>query len=297
MEKKIYIEDLVNNISFTDENNIHIDNIEQNKDLDEQLGNLRDILTKDISFTAEMDIEDVSTENDEKISEIKEKMDTTVCIYCGNTGRTEESKDFCPHCGRVFKLASIGKENRIIIPEKYKKELNREFIDNEMEKYIQDKQKAKEVKSKLNTLCEINDRVAIGNMFKSSIYISGDRRILEIIKSYVYSIVKNAEDNGYLCSDIIYLNELDININTSLSLSEITNKDLYIAYVPKIDLKNSVEKLDYILSKRTTLEKPTIVLSAMPLAYIKSIDMYCELTVDTDLSMIILYDDINDKYR
>ena len=76
----------------------------------------------------------------------------------------------------------------------------------------------------------------------------------------------------------------------------ISQTDVLILYVNKTNLPENLEKLDYILSKRRTKQLATIVVSAMPFAYINSIDNFVEITPDIDWSMILKYEDKKENY-
>lgn len=209
-----------------------------------------------------------------------------LCRKCGNTGTTRDNPYKCDACGlestkieKIYSTPLSDKPNiniEQIIPIRYRdinfsksKLLSTGFRGKSVENH-------NKFKKYCNTLGVVYDIVRTGNTPKSSLFISSGSGYAKRI--FAYSLIKEAIKNNLSIMPILDLRDihallwhLDIK-DIDKYLHGVTEYDIFtvdicIISIERVNLKYT-SVLQYILDKRSKLNKATIVLSNLSKAII-----------------------------
>lgn len=203
------------------------------------------------------------------------------CLYCAGTGRTKDNPMECKHCGAQFKMKSYTdlKGTKIFVPTKYR---DSQWSSEGMEKYVKSFYGKQESDARVNeainnivVLNKIVELVTEGKTIKGTVFITspvqlltnkqsfGDKELHDIEK-WSYTVMVNAEKAERNVLPVIDM----VDTNLELNAEDILTVDILTIKVNNYKLKETVEKLNYLIPKRDAKDLMTIIITTIPFSVI-----------------------------
>ncbi len=190
-------------------------------------------------------------------------MSSKTCRVCGGSGRTRTSLYNCPECGKKF-VTEEEKENKSanlsLIPLKYR---NFEWNDKEILKQLKKITGLNNPETYINSLSVIYESFSNPDKIPyQSFFISSPLGLY--LNEYMYRLMMIISDtHGYSLMKPENLYDLELT-------EELINKKFLFIKISDYKIKESLEKLNYLLDKRETFDCCTFIFTKLPYAYLNN---------------------------
>lgn len=184
------------------------------------------------------------------------------CFYCNDEGRTKEDPYRCSYCGREYnKIHKIlTNSDSLFIPSwSTNTDWEENFINtntsNEPNPQIK---KRNEMWAK--SLLQLLENLRRNKLKASECYYIYAPPKSDVDK-WSYEMLKTASELGYKTSSVLDITDINE------YYKEITEDYLLIIRISDYKLKENIQKLNYIIPKRKSLDLVTILTSTLPYSY------------------------------
>lgn len=196
------------------------------------------------------------------------------CYYCNDEGRTKEDPYRCKYCGREYRRVNENnlKPVEFIIPNKIIADKNWEenFVKNNTDSEPVPKLKER-YKLWAQSLLRLLENMRLDVMQQgSTFYISAKPG--SMVENWCYEMLNVAHNKGYKISKIVDIADIDE------TYTEIKEDYLMIIRISDFNLKNNIQKLNYIIPERESNNLITILMSTVPYSFATSSMPYPSFT-------------------
>lgn len=193
-------------------------------------------------------------------------MELKHCYYCNDEGRTKEDPYKCKHCGREYRRLNDENLNQVefLIPNKVL--MNKEWEESFVKRNIESESTPRlQERYKLwaQSLLRVLENMRSDTMQQgSTFYISAPPG--SMVDNWCYEMLDTAYKKGYKVNNIIDITDIDE------GYSEIKEDYLMIIRVSDFNLKDNIQKLNYIIPERESRNLITIFTATMPYSFATS---------------------------